>query len=382
MDRLLPPHVLEAQIQHRDLSTLSYDDLLRSIRDDPMIAPWKPETFCAVDPRTGERVVYSEVRSRRPHDNRPHGETEDVDPVDRPCPVCRGETTTVVDVAPLSRGHTFINKNLYPVVYPFDGVPTDEPGTGDCLTPGGEPVTGLHFLQWTSTFHDVDLHSMPLADVVTVVERLALLEERLLHGADGVMPSTAPYERDEHFGFVGIIKNHGFLVGGSLRHGHQQIAHTNVMPRKILDDRRFLERYGRAFAAIVAERNPAELDVARFGPVRVLVPWFMARPLQMLVLVEGEEVNHLHHLSPASRARLGEGLKAALGAVRRAMPLLGRRPTYNMVVHVGPVGALYVEIHPYTQETGGYEHLGLYVCQGTPGSSAIMLREAMEEVGG
>ena len=33
--------------------------------------------------------------------------------------VCQGETTGIIDVAELSEGVTFINKNLYPALYPF-----------------------------------------------------------------------------------------------------------------------------------------------------------------------------------------------------------------------------------------------------------------------
>ena len=39
-------------------------------------------------------------------------------PEQRECIICMGQTTQVLDMAKLSEGFTFINKNLYPIFYP------------------------------------------------------------------------------------------------------------------------------------------------------------------------------------------------------------------------------------------------------------------------
>jgi hypothetical protein len=39
---------------------------------------------------------------------------------------------------------------------------------------------------------------------------------------------------------------------------------------------------------------------------------------------------------------------------------------------------LYFEFLPYTQEMGGFEHLGLYLCQGNPKECAHIARELLE----
>ena len=57
-------------------------------------------------------------------------------------------------------------------------------------------------------------------------------------------------------GHVSIIKNYGRLVGGSLAHGHQQIALSNVMPRRVLDHQRFEMEHGENFSAYMLRENP------------------------------------------------------------------------------------------------------------------------------
>jgi hypothetical protein len=61
------------------------------------------------------------------------------------------------------------------------------------------------------------------------------------------------------------------------------------------------------------------------------------------------------------------------------MPLIGKESAFNVIVHNGPGAGLYVEFLPFTQETGGFEHLGLWVCQGNAEDSAATLRQIMEE---
>jgi hypothetical protein len=40
---------------------------------------------------------------------------------------------------------------------------------------------------------------------------------------------------------------------------------------------------------------------------------------------------------------------------------------------------VYFDFLPYTQEMGGLEHLGLYVCEEDPVTAAGLLREVLEE---
>jgi galactose-1-phosphate uridylyltransferase len=312
------------------------------------IDDYLPDGICRVDPRNGDRILYHSSRGRRPHDNVPEREGEIPE---RACAICEGRTTGVIDVADLSEGFTFINKNLYPILYPFEADGT---------------AAGLHLLQWTSSRHDWDWHNMGLADRVVVMERLAALEETLLGGADGPPAGGT--------GSVVIIKNYGHLVGGSLIHGHQQIAFSNVMPRHFQDNARYEREHGETFSETMIRETPDSLIVRDYGPALLVVPPFMRRPYDMMLLVKDARKAYLHELDGGELEAVADGWHDAIKAIREVMPRVGREIAYNVVTSNGPGAGLYFDFLPYTQEIGGVEHLGLFVCQELPETAAEHLR--------
>ncbi len=367
-----------ALVEFDDLSKAGLAKLLKSVSSDPSIARNKPLKHFQMDPRNGDRVVYSEARARRPHDTTPH-ESPSNKGTPGGCVVCEGKTTSIVDMAPTSEGFTFINKNLFPVLYPFDA----EADSKDPFSRTGQQARGTHFLQWPSNLHDKDLDNMPLEDVFVVLKRLCILEEGLLHSAgrseDYSMPLSHSHADGDHYGYIGVIKNVGRLVGGSLVHGHHQVVHTNIKPRKILDDQRFKESAlggGRGFSRYLLEYNPAEYCVKEYeGGVVLLIPYFMKRPLDAMILLKNSSKDYLHHLSDRELYSLGEALRDVMAALKILMPGMGRELAYNWVIHEGDIGGMYIEILPWTQEMGGYEQLGIYLCQGHPESTANYYQE-------
>jgi len=373
-DQQLELEQLAALIEADDVTTLSFEQLAQSVREEPGLADFQPDGVFQIDPRNGERIVFNAARARRPHDNRP-GEEAPVEPPERECVVCQGKTTGVLDVAPLSEGVTFINKNLYPMLYPDLRETPPSPAAN-----APKPAAGLHLLQWTSSHHNRDWHNMPPTDRIVVMQRLAALEATLLEqGAEGLPaspqnPTGAPV-------FVSIIKNYGHLVGGSLVHGHQQIALSNLIPRRLLDNWRFAQTHGETFAAYMLRENPESLMVHDYGPAVLLVPYFMRRPYDMLLIVKDVRKRYLHDLDADEIAAVADGWHDAIRAIRTVMPSIGRELAYNVVTHNGPGAGLYFEFLPYTQEIGGLEHLGLYICQGTPEDAARRLRAVLAEQG-
>ena len=67
--------------------------------------------------------------------------------------------------------------------------------------------------------------------------------------------------------------------------------------------------------------------------------------------------------------------------MRQALASIGRHVAYNVVVHTGPGAGIYVEFLPYSQEVGGYEQAGLWICQASPIDTAQQLREMIEADG-
>lgn len=358
----------EALLDARDVTELRYDELCELFEREPGMELYLPDGYHRVDPRSDDRVVFNQARARRPHDNQPRQEPTE-------CLVCSGRITRIVDLADLTGGFTFINKNLFPILHPR--TPPEVPQPQRCV--------GLHFLQWTSSLHERDWHDMPLADRCTVLGRLACLEQTLLHGArtDPRMSENRAWG-DEHdtAGYVGIIKNYGHLVGGSIEHGHQQIGLSNVMPRRFLDNLRFEQRCGETYARHILRENPADLVVADYGPAVLLVPHFMRRPYDMQLVLRDPGRRYLFQLDDDELAAVARGWGDAIAAIREVMPAMGRQTAYNVVTHNGPGAGLYFELLPYTQETGGFEHLGLIMCQGSPALAARQLREIIACRGG
>ena len=346
-------------LQHEDVAKIPFRELIRLYQDEPGLADFRPDGSYQIDPRNGERILFNTARARRPHDNRP-AVKKNAEQLARPCIICQGKTTGIIDLAELSEGVTFINKNLFPLLFPAEE-----------FRPGR--AAGLHLLQWTSSVHNRDWHNLPLADCVVVMERLAALEEYLLSLAAEEFPSEGDNPTGER-AFVSIIKNYGHLVGGSLAHGHQQIALSNVIPRRLLDNWRFEAERGENFAAYMLRENPSQLLVRDYGPAVLLVSYFMRRPYNMLLILKDTKRRYLHELSGDEIEAVATGWQDAIRAIRELMPRIGRETAYNVVLHNGPGAGLYFEFLPYTQEIGGYEQLGLFICQESPENVATQLR--------
>ena len=191
---------------------------------------------------------------------------------------------------------------------------------------------------------------MPPSDGAVVMSRLAALEKKLVPTGKQVL----------------ITKNFGRLVGGSLSHGHQQIILTSLLPNRFLDNRRFLQEKGELFSSYLLRKNPEELLLRDYGPAVLLVPYFIRRPYEMMLLLKNHSPQFLHELSEKELLAVAQGWRDAIQIMRTIMPAMGREIAYNITCHNGPGAGLYFEFLPYTQESGGLEHLGLYACQETP----------------
>ncbi|MFQ5957005.1 MAG: hypothetical protein ACE5KK_04470 [Candidatus Brocadiales bacterium] len=363
-----------AKIDFGDVGKVDFKDIINNLTLDPSIAQYKPLSHYQVDPRSGDRVVYSEARAKRPHDNVPAGGEKPKAP--KGCVVCEGKTTGIIDTAPISEGFTFINKNLFPVIYPFETGPAEEVSSNDPFERTGHWAVGTHFLQWPSNHHDSDFHNMSQEDVVVVLERLCVLEQKLLHSPDSGMALSHRLPDGDHYGYIGVIKNVGRLVGGSLAHGHHQIVHTNIKSRRIEEDVNFRQKVGQNFSEYILKENPPEYTLKEYGHgVVTIVPYFMRRPLHAMIVVSDNTSGYLHHLGKDALYSLCLAVRDMSRAVVELMPRLGRELAYTWIVHEGDIGGMYIEILPWTQEMGGYEQLGIYLCQNSPETAVKQYRE-------
>jgi galactose-1-phosphate uridylyltransferase len=366
---------LNRLLQSEDIEDIPFADLVRLFREEEGLSDYLPDGIYVTDPRTGEKIIFHSTRANRPHDNKPTGPTGDHNPGS--CPICLGTTTGVVDLKELSEGFTFINKNLFPAFYPLEMEAEHE--TSNTRGPGTGVIFGFHFLQWTSSYHDRDWHNIPLSDATLVMKRLAALEKKLLADAPVYLSDLGKMGdgQQDNPVYVLITKNYGHLVGGSLSHGHQQIALSNAMPKRVADNARFFEENGQTFSQYLLRTNPKELIIKDYGPAVLLTPYFMRRPYNMILALKDSKLQYLHQLNDTELEAVAHGWGDAIRAILEIMPAIGRELAYNVVAHIGPGAGIYFEFLPYTQETGGFELLGLTICQANPQAVAQHTREVL-----
>ncbi len=382
---------IEALISARNVDDLSIREIMKDILDDEQMAAFLPDSLCQIDPRTGDVIVYNSSRAARLHTT---GVTAPLDCRDDQCPICAAKSTGVIDLQPLSEGFTFINKNLYPILHPIGNL--QESASGAPLYPDpyhhGRSSYGMHLLQWTSSVHHRDWHNMPLDDCLICFDRLAVLEHKLLTDSEGFMPTSdrvlqkLPHRgRDEDtqwglktFGYVSIIKNFGHAAGASLSHGHQQIGFSNIMPQRYFNNFSFMQRNQQTFSEYMLRENPKSLLVKDFGQAVLIVPYFMKRPFNVLVMVKHHPKHYLHLLTPEERRDFVEAMVTAIRAIIAIMPQMGKAPAYNININNGPGAGVYLELLASTQLTGGFEHIGLWVCQANPNDVAAQLRQVIK----
>jgi galactose-1-phosphate uridylyltransferase len=369
---------LRKLIQSNEIEKLTYPEIVTLFRQEEGIQSFQPDHIALQDPRNNERVLFNGSRAIRPHDNTDRNSSNFVKKTEpQDCIICTGQTTRIIDLTQLSNGYTFINKNLYPIVYPMDYVEASR--TTNRLNSGEKNAFGVHFLQWTSTFHELDWHNMPLGDLVVVMKRLAALEKTLLTTSSNEMPSLEQFgDSQGRSGFVSVIKNSGSPVGGSIEHGHQQIVFSNIMPRRIEENFRFRQERGMHFSDYVLRENPDQLLVREYDHAALLVPYYMRRPFDMLLLVKDTEKSYLHELSYGQLESVVAGWQDGIKLQKTILSLKGRPIAYNVLTHNGPGAGLYFEFLPFTQEDGGYEKLGLSVCQSNPFEASELLKQVIE----
>lgn len=340
------------------------EKLIALFREEDALNEMLPDRKWVQDPRDKSVTLFNPSRSKRPHEHKDRVKTVK----NNSCPICEGHTTDVIDVAELSEGFTFINKNLYPIVYPFASDSNRDEQT----------AFGFHLLQWTSSYHNRDWHNMPLSDRIIVLQRLAALEEMFLYGTKTGITGNEQWNNDKGISrFVSIIKNYGRSAGCSLIHGHQQIAFSNVMPGRFQNNLSFYQRKQRSFSAYMFEQTPVDLVLKDYGQAVLAVPYFMKRPYDMILMIKETKKQYLCELSHSEIESVAEGLCDTMRLYRNILPKIGRDVAFNWVLHNGPGVGLYFEFLPNTQEMGGFEKLGLWVCQSNPEMAAADLREVL-----
>ena len=366
----LPEKLLREILVGQEIETLSVTDLLAYFMKETPQNRTPPSFRFSVDPRSRESIIYNPARAKRPHNY----SDESIKKKTRrdSCPICAGETTGIIDLAQLSDGYTFINKNLFPVIQPPALSRSDQAADRN-------PLWGFHLVQWSSSVHDQDWHNMAEEDCVIVMSRLAAVENKLLCVAREIKEKLLPGREQSGDGpYISLIKNAGSAVGGSIEHGHQQVLVSNLAPRRFLENQKFELENGTTFSEHLQVSNPNELLLRDYGGAVLFVSKYMRRPLEMVLALKDTKKSYLHQLDESELLAVSRGWMDGTHVIRKLMPDYGKEIAYNIVAHNGPGAGLYFEFLPYTQEQGGFEQLGLAVCQADPLRTAEQIRVVLE----
>ena len=340
---------LKSLVQCEDVSELKADELISLFSSDKKMSSYLPEVDAVKDPRTENYIIFNAKRASRPKDNLKNDSVKQ-----KECLICSGDTTGVIDLKEISSGYTFINKNLFPILYPHENPVPDVSSSG------------FHFLQWTSSNHNDSWINMDIQDLSVVFSRTAAIEKWLIDNSRRFFPVTGK-------GWVTLIKNFGKAVGGSLEHDHQQIGFSSVMPGQVKRNLVFMKKNNIKYSAYLDKENPGNLTVFDYGTVKLVVPFFMQRPLYMTLYLKDFTKDYLYQLDLQEITDISQAWSDAVYAIHKLMISMGREPAFNIISNTGT--GVFFDFLPFTQEFGGFEHSGLFLCQMTPLQACSLLKE-------
>ncbi len=122
------------------------------------------------------------------------------------------------------------------------------------------------------------------------------------------------------------------------------------------------------------QNNPDDLLLEESETTKLVVPYFMRRPYGVMLFVKDDSKQFIHELTAQEKHDVASGIAKVTKIYHSLLPSIGRDIAYNVLFHTGPGAGIYIEFLPYTQETGGMEQQGLWVCQDTPQGSANVLK--------
>lgn len=330
-------------------------DSLEQIRETPLKqafiheqgdSAFLPLIQSAYDMSAGITTHFSPSRTKRPIRNTAKGQI---------CPICEGTITRIVDLYLFPETEDefcFINKNLYPLVFPFGKAFDGKNIELEMLN------WGFHFLFWPSNKHDRRIENMETRLAALSLQRLALLEKKMLQLDFPELPQTARP-------CFAIIKNEGNAVGGSIAHDHFQAAYLPLPPQLLQEDISWFQKKGHGFSEYLMDTMQKEQLVLEKGNWLVFVPPYMRRPGDLLICHRNPGCSFFHQLSFTDLKDLVEIMRPLPASNRIWAEESKRPPAFNFLFHNSGKGPFYLEFRPDTQALGGFEKLGLFLCQGS-----------------
>jgi UDPglucose--hexose-1-phosphate uridylyltransferase len=245
-----------------------------SIEELPMASTIFDHPHRRFNPLTGDWILVSPQRARRPWQGKVEALPETVRPqYDPGCYLCPGNTRAGGLHNP-PYNTTFVFTNDFAAIEPVDEASAREHNDHGLLI--AHPESGICRVVCFSPRHDLTLAEMDLPALRAVVEAWAV-EHRTL----GMMPSV---------NYVQIFENKGEIMGCSNPHPHGQIwaeASVPVEPAKELRcQKTYLESHGTCLLCdyLLIERQRGDRMVCENDHFAALVPFWAVWPFEILVL--------------------------------------------------------------------------------------------------
>lgn len=250
-----------------------------------------------LNPLTGEYVLVSPHRTRRPWQGRRERPPQEQRPAyDPDCYLCPGNVRANGERNP-AYDRTFVFTNDFAALLP--DVPAAPPPAHPLLT--AEAVRGDCRVICFSPRHDLTLPQMPAADIRGVVDVWAA--------------QTA--ELGARYRWVQVFENKGEIMGCSNPHPHGQIWASDRLPNELVKEDRgqaaYYAQHGRPLLADYAELETAQGErvVAANADWLAVTPFWAVWPFETLLLPR-RPVLRLPDLTPAERDALADILKRLL----------------------------------------------------------------------
>lgn len=273
-----------------------------------------------LNPLTGEYVLVSPHRTKRPWQGRQDRPAQDERPTyDPKCYLCPGNTRANGEVNPAYE-NTYVFTNDFAALLP--DVPDAPPPTHPLLT--AQAVRGTCRVICFSPRHDLTLAEMSLPDIRKVVD----------------MWGEQAASLGQTYRWVQVFENRGEAMGASNPHPHGQIWAGDWLPNEIVKEdthqRAYFEQTGRRLLL-----DYAELEIEREERIVVqnegwlaVVPYWAIWPFETL-LIPRRPVQRLPDLTDPDRDALAGLLKRLL---TRYDNLFEVSFPYSMGWHGAPFG--------------------------------------------
>lgn len=328
------------------------------------------------DPSSGAWVIVSPRRGNRPRSVH-RSQNAGVPVVDPTCPFCPGNesllpgiVTEVPAVGPPGWQARVVPNKFPAVDSPAEAVPSAPP------LQDAAPASGIHEVIVEGARHDLDLSSLPAAQLTAVI---ALWRDRcraLLHARDVQS--------------VVLFRNRGRAAGASLLHPHSQlIALSGIPPAVRLRQQAALAYYEREKRCVLCDIVQSEgADGTRVvfesSSLLAAVPFAASGPFEVWLVPK----RHLPDFTALDDGGIGD-LAGALAVVLRALDHVTGAAPYNLVLDTAPKPALAspclhwrLRLLPRLETVGGFElGSGLSINPSRPEDGARALRAAMAEPG-